>query len=376
MGLTFALVAGEESGDILGYDLIRALKQHFPNAHFEGIGGERMKSLGFHSLFPLERLSVMGLIEPLKRLPEILAMRSALKRRFLQTKPCIYIGIDSPDFNLSLAKTLKSNGIKTAHYVSPTVWAWRKRRIKTIKKAIDLMLVLFPFEQKIYEDNHIPVCFVGHPLADVIPLTSDKLQARQELNLPAAGKVVALLPGSREQELNFLAEPFIQTANWLKEQDHNLMFITACPNLAREQQFKAAIRQHKGPLIHFYQQKAQEVMTASDAILVASGTATLQAMLVKRPTVIAYKMSSWVFAIAKRLIKIPYIGLPNLLAKACIMPEFVQTQVQPHDMGKQLQAYLNEPELQKQNLITFLKIHKALKKDAGARAAQAITKLL
>ncbi len=376
MSLKIGIVAGEESGDILGQALIVALKKRYPDATFEGVGGKRMIAQGFNSLYPLDRLAVMGFIEPLKRLPEILKIRKGLKQHFIQQKPDVFIGIDSPDFNLSLEHSLKANGIKTVHYVSPTVWAWRKGRIKTIKKAIDLMLTIFPFEKRIFEENNIPVCCVGHSLADSIPLHSDKNEARQLLNLPIHGKIVALLPGSRAQELKYLAKEFIQTASFMLQQDKSLRFITACPNENREQQFRAYLQEVGGVEVSIFQGQATQVMAASDAILLASGTASLQAMLVKRPTVIAYKMSPLVFAIAKRIVKIPYIGLPNLLANKCVMPEFIQSDVIPHKMGQQLMTFLtSHQENEKQNAF-YEKMHLELKKNAGETAAQAIGQLL
>jgi len=367
------IVAGEESGDILGADLILSLKQHFPLATFEGVGGKRMQNAGLKSLYPLERLAVMGLIEPLKRLPELLAMRKGLRDHFLKAKPDIFIGIDAPDFNLSLEQSLKAKGIKTAHYVSPTVWAWRKRRIHKIKKAVDLMLTLFPFETKIYEDHGIPVCCVGHTLADQIPWHSDKSTAREELALPISGKIVALLPGSRAQELKYLAKEFIQTAKWLREQDSTIQFISAAPNEFREQQFKAYQEEISGPPIQIFRGRATTVMAAADAILCTSGTATLQAMLVKRPTIIAYKMSPLVFSIAKRIIKVPYIGLPNLLAEKCVMPEFIQSDVQAAKMGEKLLGYLRDSN---QDYSDFERVHQLLKKNAGESSAQAVAQLI
>lgn len=370
------IVAGEESGDILGADLIFSLKKRFPDAQFEGIGGKRMINAGFNSLYPLERLSVMGIIEPLKRLPEILSIRKGLRNHFLKRNPDIVIGIDAPDFNLSLEQSLKLKGIKTAHYVSPTVWAWRKGRIHKIKKAVDLMLTLFPFENKIYEQHAIPVACVGHTLADQIPLHSDKQAARLALGLPLSVKIVALLPGSREQELHYLAKTFIETAVWLQKQDPDIQFISATPNNEREKQFKAYQTEMNGPSIQLFKDAATTVMAAADAIICASGTATLQAMLVKRPTIIAYKMSPWVFAIAKRLVKVPYIGLPNLLAGKCVMPEFIQTEVQADKMGEKILHFLQHENACLEVVKDFEHIHQQLRKNAGESSASAIIQLI
>jgi lipid-A-disaccharide synthase len=336
-----------------------------------------MQNEGFKSLYPLDRLSVMGFIEPLKRLPEILAIRRGLFNHFIHNKPAVFIGIDAPDFNLSLEKSLKKNNIKTVHYVGPTVWAWRSGRIKTIKKAVSLILALFPFETRIYDENAIPVCCVGHPMADEIPLECSKEKAREKLQLMVHSKVVALLAGSREQELRYLTKDFIKTAAWLYEQDPTITFISACPNKARKEQFAQYLKELGGmPPIHLIEGQATTVMAAADAIMLASGTASLQAMLVKRPTIIAYKMSPLMFALAKRLIKVPYIGLPNLLANECIMPEFIQSQVVPEVMGKQLLAYLDETNDHKKLYAVFDKIHQLLKRNAGETAAAAISQLI
>lgn len=374
--IRFAIVAGEDSGDILGASLIQALKRRFPLASFEGIGGRRMIESGCQSLYPLERLSVMGLWEPLKRLPEILRIRKNLRQRFIQQQPDVFIGIDAPDFNLSLAQSLKAEGIKTAHYVSPTVWAWRQGRIKKIKKAVDLMLALFPFETKIYQDHHIPICCVGHPLADKIPEITDKYLARQTLQLPLTSKVVALLPGSRAQELTYLAKEFIKTAQWLQNEDPTLHFISACVNEEREAQFQTYLKEAPSLKVTLFKGQATAVMAAADVILLASGTASLEAMLVKRPTVVAYKMSPLTYAIAKRIIKVPYIALPNLLAGKCLMPEFIQSEVKAEKMGKTLLYYLNNPEAAADLMPDFTKIHCLLKRNAGEMAAGAIEKLI
>lgn len=371
-----AIVAGEDSGDILGADLIASLQKRFPDVVFEGIGGKRMIMQGFNSLYPLERLSVMGFIEPLKRLPELISIHYNLKKYFTQNKPLAFIGIDAPDFNLPLEKALKMQGIKTVHYVSPTIWAWRPKRIHKIKKAIDHMLAVFPFEMKIYHEHQVPITCVGHSLADQIAMNNEQSQARAYLNLDPAAKIVALLPGSRCQELNYLAPEFIKTAQWLIERDPNIQFISASSNEAREQQFQSYIEKLNGPAIKIFNRQSKAVMAAADVILTASGTASLEAMLIKRPTLVAYKMSALTFAIAKRLVKVPYIALPNLLAGKCIMPEFIQSDVQAEKMGKVILAYLQSPESIQALLPIFQEIHHSLRRNAGESAAQAIEQLI
>lgn len=373
--IRIAIVAGEASGDVLGASLIQELKKIYPHATFEGVGGPRMIEQGFHSFYPMERLSVMGIIEPLKRIFELLSLRKWLIEHFLKLKPHVFIGIDSPDFNLNIEYALKNKGIKTAHYVSPTVWAWRSGRIKKIKKSVDLMLCLFPFETKIYNENQIPNCFVGHPLANAIPLLCDKQKAREALDLPLSAKIVALLPGSRAQELKYLAKPFIETAKWLHAHDPSIQFITACPNSTIETQFKAILATTNFSEVRCFQGQSTTVMTAADAVLVASGTASLEAMLVKHPTVIAYKMSGLTFEIAKRIVNVDFIGLPNLLAGRMMIPEYVQTQVIPSKMGETLLNYLQNPGLEKALFSEFEKMHLALKAQdntAGKQIAQLI----
>lgn len=374
--IRIGIIAGEASGDLLGASLIQELKQYYPNALFEGVGGPKMIAQGFHSFYAMDRLSVMGFIEPLKRLFEILSMRKRLVQHFVQSQPQVFIGIDSPDFNLSIEYQLRQKGIKTVHYVSPTVWAWRQKRIKKIKKAVDLMLSLFPFENKIYQDNQIENCCVGHPLANAIPLSSDKMLARQALKLPTTNKIVAILPGSREQELNYLAKSFIETAQWLLQRDPSIQVITACPTELIKKQLEAILEQMNFSAIKIFLGQSTQVMAASDAILVASGTASLEAMLVKRPTVIAYKMSPLTFEIAKRIVKVPYIGLPNLLAGRRMIPEFIQSQVIPSQMGQTLLDYLSDPNLETELKSQFEKIHLSLKtfdhNNPGKKIAQLI----
>ncbi len=374
--LRFAIVAGEASGDILGADLIVALKRRFPDACFEGMGGPRMNKEGFHSIYPLDEIAVMGYIEPLKRLRRILSIRKHLKDYFIKNKPVVFIGIDAPDFNLSLEQSLKAQGIKTVHYVSPQIWAWRKGKIVKIKKAVDLMLSLFPFENKIYQEHQIPIVCVGHPLADKIPLESDKQAARQQLQLSPDAKIVALLPGSRVQELKYCAKEFILTAQWLKTRMPNVVFTAACLP-SRLEQFKQILSKvDNAPPIQIFLNESTKVMTAADCVLLVSGTASLEAMLIKRPTVVAYKMSPITFQIAKRLIQVPTIALPNLLAGKKIMPEFIQADAVAEKMGKQLLAYLEHPELEIDLASTFSEIHQSLRKNAGETAAKAIVSLI
>lgn len=374
--IRFAVLAGEDSGDILGADLMIALKERFPHATFEGIGGHRMLAQGLVSFYPMERLSVMGLFEPFKRLPEFIKLFYRLKNHWINQPPDAFIGIDAPDFNLRLEKTLKAKGIKTVHYVSPTVWAWRPGRLHKIKKAVDLMLGIFPFEKPIYEKSQIPMEYVGHPLADSIAMFSDQSLARRTLHLPSEGKLVALLPGSRRQELRYLIQPFIQTARYLLSKDPTIRFITACVNEEREEQWKEALKADPTLPIEIFLGRSMEVMAASDAVLLASGTASLQSMLIKRPTVVAYKMSPITYQIAKRVVKVKYIALPNILADKPLMPEYIQKDVDPQKMGEALWERLVNNTLNQKTIEAFEILHQCLRKKAGQSAAKAIESLI
>lgn len=371
-----AIIAGEESGDILAADLVAAFKERYPNAVFEGVAGPRMIAQGVKALYPLERLSVMGLFEPLKRLPELIKIFWTLKRRWIKTPPTVFIGVDAPDFNLRMEKALKRAGIRTVHYVSPTVWAWRADRLKGIKQAVDLMLGIFPFEKAIYDAHGIPMVYVGHPLADQIPFFSDSIAARRMLNIPESGKVVALLPGSRHQELRYLLTPFIETAKCLREKDPTIQFITACVNTERRVQWEEALQQHPDFAIHIVQGHSEKVMAASDGILLASGTAALQAMLVKRPSIVAYRLSPISYWIGKRLIQLKHIALPNILAGKMIMPEYIQSAVQPAKMAEAMWEMLMDVSKREQIVASYAPFHAILKKNAGYLSAKAVEELI
>lgn len=375
--MNIGIIAGEASGDILGAGLIKSLREHIPQLTATGVGGARMINEGFNSQFEIERLSIMGLIEPLLHLPGLLKMRRELLKSFTQHRPDVFIGIDSPDFNLGIELKLRQQGIPVVHYVSPSVWAWRQKRIFKIKKAVDLMLTLFPFEADFYRQHDVPVCFVGHPLADQIPLQIDKAAARKKLQLDEDTQYIAILPGSRRNELKYLAETFIQTAHLCWKKRPKVKFITSAINEQRNQEFQLLCRRLSPDLpIDFFIGRSHEVMAAADCVLVTSGTATLEAMLYKRPMVIAYKMSGITFQLAKRLVKLTYFGLPNLLAQDCLVPEFVQDAAQPEAMCDALLHYLDHPEKIEQLEEKFLHIHQQLRRNASQQAAEAIMKLL
>lgn len=375
--MKIAILAGEASGDLLGAKLIQALRSAHPDLEIEGMGGPAMQAEGFKSLFDIERLNVMGFIEPLKRLPDLLRLRRDLYQHFIENKPDVFIGIDAPDFNIGLELKLRQAGIKVVHYVSPSVWAWRQNRIHKIKKAVDLMLTLLPFEAAFYEKHDVPVKYVGHPLAEQIPLEPDKLAARKALQLDEEATYIALMPGSRKQEIRYMAEPFLLAAQKLWMQKPSLRFITSQVNEQRYQEFYEAFQQYTPELpLQFFKRRSQEVLTAADAVVVTSGTATLEAMLYKQPMVIAYRMSRFTYQLAKRLVKTPYAGLPNLLANELLVPELIQEAATPEAIAGHLKDYLEHPKKVSDLKQRFLELHKILKMPSGKMAADAILLLL
>ena len=372
--MRIGIVAGELSGDLLGAGLIYALKVKYPNAIIEGIGGPKMLAAGFNSHFALETLSVMGLVEVLKHYFEIKKCHDSLAEYFLQQPPDVFIGIDAPDFNISLEYKLKKAGIPTVHYVSPSVWAWREYRLAKIARACDLMLTLFPFEADYYHQHNIPVCFVGHPLADAIPLHTDQKVARKKLGLNTNGKLIALLPGSRFNEVTQLTNVFLKTANCLLKQQPDLVFIVPLVNPKIKQYFVAQIP--NGLPIHLLDGQSHEIMAAADVILMASGTATLEAMLLKRPMVVTYRMANLTYWLAKFLVHIPYISLPNLLAKKPLVPEFIQNQVITENLAPAILEWLNNSNKVQILQNSFTKLHHNLRQSANQKAAQAILSLI
>lgn len=374
--LRVGILAGESSGDILGAALMQALRRHRPDIEFTGIGGPLMEAEGLVSRVPMERLAVMGFVEPLKRLPELLRIRRNIIAHFAQTKPDVFIGIDSPDFNLAVEHKLREQGIRTVHYVSPSVWAWRQSRIHKIGAAADLVLALFPFEADFYHRHQVPVCFVGHPLADQIPLEPDQLAARAQLGLPANGKVLALLPGSRQGEVARMAPVFLQTAALLRAADPTLRFLLPCANAERKQQLQALLgAAADGEGITLVDGQSRVVMTAADAVLLASGTAALEAMLLKKPMLVCYRMAPLSYAIISRMLKVPYFSLPNLLAGAPLVEELVQAQVNPAALASRATALLQTGPGHQALISRYRELHVALQGDASERAARAVLAL-
>lgn len=378
--MKIALVAGEVSGDILGARLIHALKVYFPDAQFEGIAGPEMQAAGCVSLHDMERLSVMGFAEVIGRLWELLGIRKSLLQRWTENPPDIMIGIDAPDFNLLLERKLHANGVRVAHYVSPSIWAWRQGRVKKFVGKLDLMLALFPFEASFYEAHKVPVAFVGHPLADEIPLQNDAAAARKALNLPENVRLLGVLPGSRSGEIQRLGPHFLKALVTLHQNHPDWQFVAPLVNDKIAAQFKALHQQYAPQVpIHFIEGKSRTVMAAADQILMASGTAVLEGMLVGRPMVAAYAVAALTGWIITRLgmIKSAYYTLPNNLANECLVPEVMQEKLSPQALVEAVETQFAETaEQAAYREQCFTEIHKTLRQDASKQAALAIQQLL
>jgi lipid-A-disaccharide synthase len=377
--LKVGMVAGEASGDILAAGLIKQLKKQYPNATFEGIAGPKMQAQGCQSLFDMEELSVMGLVEVLSRIRRLMFVRKTLLNHFLSNPPDVFIGVDAPDFNLGLELKLKKQGIKTVQYVSPTVWAWREKRIFKIAKATNLVLSIFPFEKQVYDKHHIPCDYVGHTMADDIAIKPDKQKARLSLNLQENATVLAVLPGSRKREVDTLLDVFIQSCLLLKSDIADLKVLIPVVNRQRKDQVDQYIQTHNPDLsIQVVIGHAREVMIASDAVLLASGTATLEAMLCKKNMVTAYKLSGLTYQMMKWLYKAKYFALPNVLADEKLIPELLQDDVTPQTISKLLLPMLTlQSGDEQQALITkFETLHESLKKDADVQSAAAVANLI
>jgi lipid-A-disaccharide synthase len=381
-----AMVAGEASGDLLGYHLIRELKSAHPDVEIFGIAGPKMMSLGAKSLYPIERLSVRGYLEVLKHLWGLLKLRKALFKQILQEKPDVFIGIDAPDFNFWLEKKLKARGIATIHYVSPSIWAWRKNRIHSIKRAVSHMLALFPFEPALYQQVGVPVTYIGHPLADALPMEPNVGQMREKLKLKKNSVVVTLLPGSRQSEVTFHAELMLESAitfeRLMRENGQAVQFLV--PLITRETRdiFQNAWHQvldHR-PDVNIDLQimfgHSHEAMIAADVILVASGTATLEAALLKKPMVITYKMSNMSWQLLKRMRLQPYVGLPNILAGEFIVPELLQKEATPENIAQTMYNLLADKAGLAEMKEKYLAIHAKLKQNSAQKAAAVVKQFL
>lgn len=372
------IVAGEASGDLLGSRLIAALKARLPDAEFFGIGGPMMVSAGLDAWFPQEKLAVRGFVEVLRHFRELYAIRGALVKRMAALRPDVFVGIDSPDFNLGLERRLKARGVPTAHYVSPSVWAWRSGRIETIRRAVSHMLVLFPFEEGIYRDAGIPVTYVGHPLADEIPLAYDKAEIRAGLRLPAGAPVIAMLPGSRQVELAEHAPVFVATARAVLQARPDARFLVPLVTRETREIFETALWKAEArdlPLSLLFGH-AHDALAAADVALVASGTATLEAALLRCPMVVTYRANPISFAIAKRLVRIPYVALPNILAGEFVVPELLQEDATPENLAQALLNLLADKSVRAATAERFAALHEALRQGTGERAAAALLPLM
>lgn len=371
---TIGIVAGEASGDLLGSHLIAALKAKCPDLEFVGIAGPRMMAEGVKTLYPMERLAVRGYFEVLKHYWGLLRMRRALAKHFIKNPPDLFIGIDAPDFNLGLEKMLRRRGIKTVHYVSPSIWAWRRGRINKIRRAANHVLCLFPFEKPLYDAADIPATYVGHPLADIIPLEQSVTLARAELKINHAGLVVSLLPGSRQSEIDYMADLFIKTAMQIATDVPDAQFLVPLVTRETREKFQQAIyRNHAEELpIKILFGHAHMAMAASDGVVVASGTATLEAALLKRPMVIAYRMSAWSWPIMKRMGYLPWVGLPNILAGQTVVPELLQNKATPEALADELLRMVYDKERVAGIRAQFTAIHEQLRQNTAEKAATAI----
>jgi len=378
-GQRIVLVAGETSGDNLGAALIAALRNRRPGLEFEGIAGPLMTAAGCTPWASAERLAVMGLFEVVRHLPDLLALRRSVEARALAAAPAAFVGIDAPEFNLSLAARLKRRGLRTVQYVSPQVWAWRQGRVARMARTLDLVLCLLPFEKRFYDGVGLHAEFVGHPLADRLPLVPDRAAARAELGLAHGATVVAILPGSRRGEVERLAADFVGAARWLAARRPGLQFVAPMANPAARALFAATLeRWGSGLPVVLTDGAADRALAACNCALVASGTATLEALLCKRPMVVAYRLGAATAALVRLLglVKAPFFAQPNLLAGKLLVPEIFQAAVTPERLGRELLAWLDDPARVERVEAEFRAIHEDLRRGASERAAEAILALI
>jgi len=372
------IVAGEKSGDILGAGLICALREIYPDAEFAGVGGPDMIALGFNSLVDMERISVMGFVEPLGRLPELYALKKRLRELYIERRPLVFIGIDYPVFNLKLEEELKNENIKTVHYVSPSLWAYRAKRIHKVKRAVDLMLTLFPFETAVYTEHGVDVKCVGHPLADTIGFEDKKLSSREQFGLEPDDAVVALMPGSRGGEIKRLAPVFLAAAVESLEDCPQLKFLIPYSSAANKSQIDALLGEESiiGGEQFILVDDSHAAISAADLVVLSSGTATLETLLLRRPMIVGYKLAAFTFAIASRIVKIPYVALPNLLAGRQLVPEYIQHDLTVEKVRDGIVRHMTGSEDHEVLMQEFERIHKSLRLDASIQAAQAVASLI
>ena len=369
-----ALVAGEASGDGLGAALLAALRERHPDAEFVGIGGPKMQSEGLRSLFPQEKLAIRGYTEVLKSLPELLKIRRGLRQALLADRPHVFIGIDAPDFNLGLEAQLKARGVRTIHYVSPSIWAWRGERIHKIKRAVDHVLALFPMEAPIYRAADIPVTYVGHPFADRFAEVPDQVAVRELLQLQAEGPIFTLLPGSRVSEIDFMAPLFIETVKLILTAMPDAQFVVPFatrPTMTRFEKILWQQSAHDLPLRKLFGH-AEQAMVASDVVIAASGTATLEVALAKRPMVISYRVSDTTYRMVKKKLKLPYVGLPNILSGRFVVPELLQHDATPANLAQAAMNIYHDAPYREWLTSRFVELHRELRRDGARLAARAV----
>jgi lipid-A-disaccharide synthase len=375
---TVAIVAGEASGDLLAASLVRSMQALDPSVRFAGVAGPRMQAAGVECLYPVEKLAVRGYVEVLRHLREIIGIRRALRARWLRERPDLFIGVDAPDFNFSLEAHLRRSGIPTVHYVSPSIWAWRPRRMKKIREAVTHMLALFPFEAPLYQQAGVPVTYVGHPLADLLPAEPNRLAAREQLRLPRDGTIVTLLPGSRESELQQHASLFVRTARLIAARRPDVVFLVPLVNRTTRALFEAALAADGAPglEVQLLFGHSHEALTAASVGLVASGTATLEAALLGCPMVITYRVPALTYRIMWPQRRLPYIGLPNVLAGEFVVPELLQDDATPENLAQALLNLIADPLVQRRVEARFSTLRASLRRGAADAAARAIMSLL
>jgi len=374
MKIRIAMVAGETSGDLLASHLIRALRRHLPDAEFFGIGGPKMQAEGFEVRWPCELLAVHGYVDALKRYRELSGIRRELLGQIRAERPDAFIGVDAPDFNLWLEGKVRDAGIPAIHFVGPSIWAWRGGRIKRIARSVSHMLCLFPFEPELYERAGVPVSYVGHPLADEFPLEPDRADARERLGIPSERRVVAMLPGSRQSEVRNLADIFIGTAKTLHERDPERLFLVPLATRETRQLFEEALHRNDASElpIRMLFGHAVEAMIAADVVLVASGTASLEAALLKRPMVITYRIGKWQYRLMKRMAYLPWVGLPNILCGETVVPELLQDEADPAHLAAAIDDWFADDARRAAVEARFTELHHTLRQDTARRAAEAI----